>query len=147
VDTESYYQNANLLECDVLRPQLLRAFGWNVMLVLTKDWFEDEGSVVRAIVRQLSGGTLEGKTVPELAAEAAPSTGDVWKRYLELTNDAAQKFWEITVSGNQHTTRFGRIGETGQSKSKTFPDAQAAGYDASRLVKDKLAKGYVLIAE
>jgi hypothetical protein len=29
------------LERDMMRPRLLRAFGWNVTSVLAKDWYED----------------------------------------------------------------------------------------------------------
>jgi very-short-patch-repair endonuclease len=54
VDTDSYYQNANLLERDVLRPRLLRNFGWQVVMVLTKDWFEDSKAVVQAIEQRLA---------------------------------------------------------------------------------------------
>lgn len=54
VDTDAYYQNANLLERDVLRPRLLRDFGWNVVLVLTKDWFEDSDAVMNAVEKRLA---------------------------------------------------------------------------------------------
>ena len=53
VDTQAYYQNNNLLERDVLRPHLLRVFGWEMMLVLTKDWFEGADAVVKAIETKL----------------------------------------------------------------------------------------------
>jgi len=54
VDTDSYYQNANLLERDLLRPRLLRNFGWNVMLILTKNWFEDANTVMQALEERLA---------------------------------------------------------------------------------------------
>jgi hypothetical protein len=54
VDTDSYYQNANLLERDLLQPRLLRNFGWNVVLVLTKDWFENANAVMQAIEQRLA---------------------------------------------------------------------------------------------
>ena len=54
VDTDSYYQNANLLERDVLRPRLLRNFGWKVVLILTKNWFEDANAVMQAIEQRLA---------------------------------------------------------------------------------------------
>jgi superfamily I DNA and/or RNA helicase len=54
VDTDSYYQNENLLERDVLRPRLLRNFGWNVMVVLTKSWFEDANALLQAIEQRLA---------------------------------------------------------------------------------------------
>ncbi len=55
VDTDSYYQNTNLLERELLRPRLLRAFGWNVVLILTKDWFENADAIVEEVEKQLSG--------------------------------------------------------------------------------------------
>ena len=55
VDTDAYYQNSNLIERDVQRPRLLRVFGWNTMLVLTKDWFENAAAVLQAIERTVAG--------------------------------------------------------------------------------------------
>src|SRR5262249_3902994 len=46
LDTDAYYQNADLLEQDVLKPKLLRAFGWRVAQVLTKEWFENRDGVL-----------------------------------------------------------------------------------------------------
>jgi hypothetical protein len=46
VDTDAYYRGTSLLERDVLKPKLLRAFGWRVARVLTKDWHEDRRRVV-----------------------------------------------------------------------------------------------------
>jgi superfamily I DNA and/or RNA helicase/very-short-patch-repair endonuclease len=54
VDTDGYYQNPDILERDVLRPRLLRSFGWNVVLVLTKNWFEDSNAVMQLIEEQLA---------------------------------------------------------------------------------------------
>ena len=53
IDTDSYYQNTNLLERDVLRPRLLRNFGWNVVLIFTKVWFEDASAVMHALEQRL----------------------------------------------------------------------------------------------
>jgi hypothetical protein len=57
VDTESYYQNSNILDRDLLRPQLLRDFGWNVVMVLTKNWFENANAVMQGLVTRLDGGS------------------------------------------------------------------------------------------
>ncbi len=54
VDTENYYQIDNVLERDVLRPRLLRNFGWKVVRVLTKDWFENADGVMSAIATRLT---------------------------------------------------------------------------------------------
>jgi hypothetical protein len=53
VDTDRYYGNQNLLERDLLRPRLLRDFGWNVALVLTKNWLENPDEVLQAIEKRL----------------------------------------------------------------------------------------------
>jgi superfamily I DNA and/or RNA helicase len=53
VDTDEYYRHANLLERDVLRPKLLRAFGWKLAHVLTKDWYQDRAGVLDGFRRLL----------------------------------------------------------------------------------------------
>ena len=60
IDTDAYYQNSDILERDVLRPRLLRLFGWEIVLVLTKDWLEDAASVVDAIEKRLIWGACAG---------------------------------------------------------------------------------------
>jgi hypothetical protein len=55
VDSDEYYRGTNLLERDVLKPKLLRAFGWKVVRVLTKDWYEDRGRVLEGIERAAKG--------------------------------------------------------------------------------------------
>jgi predicted DNA-binding WGR domain protein len=80
----------------------------------------------------------------QVAAPAPRSSGPAGiSRYLEYRDGSSHKFWEIKVAGNQHTVRFGRIGADGQSKTKSFDDASGAERDALRLIREKLAKGYV----
>ena len=57
VDTDEYYRHANLLERDVLRPKLLRAFGWNLVHVLTKDWYQDRAGVLDQVTTILKRGS------------------------------------------------------------------------------------------
>ncbi|MBX5484400.1 MAG: WGR domain-containing protein [Myxococcaceae bacterium] len=61
-----------------------------------------------------------------------------------FSEGTSNKFWEISVSGNVLTTRWGRIGGAGQSKSTTFKDAAAAQREHDKLVAEKLRKGYQL---
>jgi predicted DNA-binding WGR domain protein len=63
-------------------------------------------------------------------------------RRFELVEGASNKFWEVDVSGNDVTTRWGRIGTAGQSKTKTFASPAAAQKEHDDLVREKLAKGY-----
>lgn len=52
VDDQAYY-GADVLERDVMRPKLLRAFGWNVAFVLAKDWHDDSEAVLGNLLKQL----------------------------------------------------------------------------------------------
>lgn len=65
------------------------------------------------------------------------------KRYFEFQDDKSAKFWEVTTDGTTVTVRYGKIGTTGQSKSKEFPDADAAAKHMNKLVAEKTGKGYV----
>jgi predicted DNA-binding WGR domain protein len=65
------------------------------------------------------------------------------KRRFEFIGGNSSKFWEILVSGNQVTVTFGRIGTSGQSERKTFPDADAAAKHAQKKIDEKLKRGYV----
>ena len=45
------------------------------------------------------------------------------KTYLELSEDngVAHKFYEVIVKGSEVIIRYGRIGTTGNTQSKTYP--------------------------
>ena len=49
----SYYQNRDILERDVFQPGLLRAFGWEIVQVFTKDWLENADGVIDSILRRM----------------------------------------------------------------------------------------------
>ncbi len=60
VDTDDYYRATNLLERDVLKPKLLRAFGWKVLRILAKDWYEDRQRVLEQIEPAARGEKAAG---------------------------------------------------------------------------------------
>src|SRR5262249_45462332 len=64
-------------------------------------------------------------------------------RYFEFVEGKSSKFWEVAVSGNEMTVRYGRIGTQGQSKTKTFADGPAASAAAAKLIEEKTGDGYV----
>lgn len=79
-------------------------------------------------------------------ASPAKVVGDVFAsrpRYFEFVGGASAKFWEISMSGNTLTTRWGRIRSTGQSKTKAYADHSAVAKAATRLIEEKLSEGYV----
>lgn len=76
VDTDAHYKEEDVLEREVLKPGLLRSFGWTVCHVLTKDWQEDRQAVLERIEKRLDGEPeLDLAPEPEaepLAPPAAP---------------------------------------------------------------------------
>ena len=55
VDTEAHYANPNVAERCVTQPGILRAFGWQVALVLTRDWYHEPQAVLDRIERAARG--------------------------------------------------------------------------------------------
>ena len=72
---------------------------------------------------------------------AAPATS--MPRYFEFVSGGSSKFWEVSQSGANMTTRWGRIGTAGQNKTKTFPDDTAAAKQVEKLIEEKTSEGYV----
>lgn len=77
---------------------------------------------------------------PKRTAGAKPPTA---ARRFEFAEGKSNKFWEIVVNANEMTTRWGRIGSSGQSKTKTFADGAAAARQAEKLIGEKTQEGYV----
>jgi len=49
VDTDRYYRQEESLERDLLKPNLMRDFGWRLVTVLTKDFYENRQAVYRRV--------------------------------------------------------------------------------------------------
>jgi predicted DNA-binding WGR domain protein len=167
VDTDRHYASQNVLERYLMQPTILRAFGWNVLFVLTKDWYQDPDDVIRKIEKALKdqgGKNNTAKQQHELTEENAQSGGShrlaptqprgetiaesnrgisiVRPRRFELMNGSSRKFWEITQSNHSVTVRFGRIGTIGQSQTKTCSTESEARTEIESLIAEKLKKGY-----
>jgi predicted DNA-binding WGR domain protein/multidrug efflux pump subunit AcrA (membrane-fusion protein) len=69
LDNDAYYDQSDLLERDLMRPKLLRDFGWKAAVVLAKDWYEDRAAVLERLVRLLAG--------EEQADDAGEDEGDL----------------------------------------------------------------------
>lgn len=63
-------------------------------------------------------------------------------RRFEFAEGSSNKFWEVSTQGLSVTVCFGRIGTSGQSQVKSFPDAAAAAKHVETLIRQKTAKGY-----
>ncbi len=55
VDTAAHYANPNVAERLVTQPGILRAFGWQVALVLTRDWFHEPAAVLDRLEKLARG--------------------------------------------------------------------------------------------
>jgi predicted DNA-binding WGR domain protein len=169
VDTEEHYRQEDLLERELLRPQLLRGFGWHLVHVLSADWVRERQAVISRLLAAIEEGKQPGRAeaqdegedcwdefdgpAPAVAAsppEDAPAKpGPVGepaatgKRYFEFVGGASRKFWEISRSGHTLSVHFGRIGTSGQTQQKICADEATAEATARRLVREKLGKGYV----
>ena len=64
-------------------------------------------------------------------------------RRLELIEGSSKRFWEVEVDGASVTLRWGRLGAKAQSKTKTAATPAVAEAEADRLLRAKVAKGYV----
>lgn len=64
------------------------------------------------------------------------------QRKLQFDDAKSQKFWTIKLTGSSHTVNFGRIGTSGQSRTKEFASKQEAKSSYDKLIEQKLAKGY-----
>jgi predicted DNA-binding WGR domain protein len=171
IDHDGHYANPNLLDRYLAQPAVLRSFGWRHALVLTKDWYHNPEDVLNRLERILQNQTestesemvdttldepsvppestpAPEKNTPEVSApqpvqpSTAPATTAPTVRHLQFIGGSSQKFWEITRSGNSFTVRYGRIGTTGQSQTKTFANEATAKIEADKLIYEKLKKGY-----
>ena len=59
IDDEHHYQNNNILEQYYLRPSILKAFGWKVIQIYSKDWYKDEQRVIDRLLRLLGENIQE----------------------------------------------------------------------------------------
>src|SRR5947209_6035053 len=64
-------------------------------------------------------------------------------RTFTYSDARSHKFWNIELKGKSFTVTFGRMGTAGQTQTKEFADEAGAQAAADKLVREKLAKGYV----
>ncbi len=65
------------------------------------------------------------------------------KRYFEFNDGKSSKFWEISHQGSEMTTRWGKIGTGGQSKTKSFATPEKAAAETAKIIATKVKEGYV----
>ena len=85
--------------------------------------------------------TVKPQITPAILVSSGTAPGR--PRHFEFVEGTSNKFWEVSQSDNSTTTRWGRIGSSGQSKTKTYPDQQAAADAMAKLIQEKTGEGYV----
>lgn len=161
IDTEIFYANPDIAELCVTRPGILRAFGWRVMIVLTRDWWHEPEAVLERIDRLLrgelpaaaeasepaldpesAGSGASAERLDATASASAPGDASVVRR-LELVAGKSSKFWEVAQTGCTLKIRYGRTGTKGQALTKEFDTEAKTQSELEKLVGEKLRKGYV----
>ena len=99
---------------------------------------KDSSDPAADVAKQIKGKTKKGyvELVADAPAEADPGAA----RRFEYQDEKSHKFWEVSFDDASFTTRWGRVGTDGQSKTK---DSSAPAVDAEKQVKSKTKKGYV----
>jgi predicted DNA-binding WGR domain protein len=64
-------------------------------------------------------------------------------RRFECVEGSASKFWEVSVDGDALSVRYGRIGSSGQTQTKSFASVARAQAEHDKLIREKTGKGYV----
>jgi uncharacterized protein (TIGR02996 family) len=64
-------------------------------------------------------------------------------RTFEFHRASSHKFWTIEVRGTSFTVTFGKVGTSGQTKTKSFATIEQAKKAAEKLIREKISKGYI----
>ncbi len=65
---------------------------------------------------------------------------------LEFSEGTSNKFWTIELTGSSFTVSYGRIGTAGISQIKQFSTEEAAQVAYSKLLAEKVEKGYCVVS-
>lgn len=117
-------------------------------LILVDDEADECGWWLRAVGKNLDADAIADAGDAEEDDDADDDADDDdaddeegaeggWRRF-----EMEEKFWAISLDGENHTVKFGKIGTSGQEKTKSFDDPAAAKKDYEKLIREKTGKGY-----
>jgi predicted DNA-binding WGR domain protein len=106
------------------------------------DDHDDEDEAAAPKTKVAAKAAAPAKTAVAKPAAAKPAAAPQGARHFEFSEGTSNKFWEITMSGTDVKTRYGKIGTPGQQTLKEFGDAAAAKKEYDKLVHEKTKKGY-----
>lgn len=76
VDTPRFYADHDPLEAHHVRPSVLRAFGWTVLSVLSKDWLRERGAVLARILQAVEDPEAFALPAPDAPPPEPERTDD-----------------------------------------------------------------------
>jgi predicted DNA-binding WGR domain protein len=137
VDSHASYEQSDPLERDMMRPRLLRSFGWRVESVLAKDWYEDADKELERLVKLLEGEEPPPESTAPDAEE--PDESDEPDRANEAGPPPAAKRVDFAV-GTMLEPGPGDEPDVEESSPVAVVDAadavDAPGVASARLVDD-----------
>jgi predicted DNA-binding WGR domain protein len=143
VDDDAHYTNNDLVEQYYQRPSILQSFGWKIINVYAKDWFEDSNRVINEIERALEGikqEAVEQKIKKETPVEIQENE-TVYHSFLSSGGD---RFWEIAQVNKQLHIRSGKTSMKGQTLVKTLSTEDEAIAMMQTLIEEKEAEGFTV---
>jgi predicted DNA-binding WGR domain protein len=102
-----------------------------------------EASVVASATVAAAVAPAAPAAKPSPPAAAVPGAGPSSARRFECIEGSSRKFWQIVQQASEVTVTFGRIGTQGQTQLKQFANEQRAEQEVSKLIAEKLKRGYV----
>jgi len=147
IDDEKHYNNQYLHDSYMLQPEILKEFGWNVMLIFAKDWYENKENVITKIKNKLN------EEEENVLINTKPSFLE--KKYLNKkenfiftrleTKENTPRFWEIAINNQDIIIQYGKLHSEGKKLIKSYPSMAAAINERRKLIQQKLKKGYVRV--
>ena len=153
IDDDLHYANTDVPEQYLLRPEILKANGWAVCQIYSKDWIENRPRVLKMIGAALKNESffdevemqeidieLENDALHNIQSETVTSNVD-FERYLNTAN-GSNKYWEIGLNGKNIIVQYGRVGTKGQRMIKAFDSEDLALKEKRKLIAQKVSKEY-----
>jgi predicted DNA-binding WGR domain protein len=130
----------------------LKANGWNICQIYSKDWIENKPRVLKMIAASLNNelffeeieienSLIEIESIEEETKDPSSKESTDFEKYINTSN-GSNKFWEIGTDGKNVIVQYGRIGTKGQRMVKAFESEDDAIKEKRKLISQKLAKEY-----
>lgn len=145
IDDEAHYEEGNLYQNYLLKPQILKQFSWKVMSINSKDWYERKDQVLRRIKEALEtdvDANVETMNKALLLDRFIKKNEEINFIRLEKQDDEQMLFWEIGLQENDLIIRYGKKDSEGQRLIKSYSSMGEAINTRRKLMDQKIKSGY-----